>query len=151
MNKIYKMIMNRETFLYLVFGVGTTIVNFLSFAICQSMLGDTYYLISNIISFVCATVFAFVTNKQWVFESKEWKVSVVFRELVTFVSARIASFLIVEELGLFLMVKVLNVDRIQLLSINGILLAKIFLAFTAVIVNYVLSKIYVFKQRGSHD
>lgn len=149
MKKVISRFVNRETIMYLIFGVGTTIVNFGSFTICQKIIGQEYYLISNIVSFIVATGFAFVTNKLWVFGSKGRGVKTWLRELISFVMARITTFAIVEELGLWLMVNIVDVGRIKFYGVNGILLAKIFLAFAAVLVNYVLSKVYVFSKKGT--
>ena len=144
---IVQKILNKETILYLVFGVGTTMVNFLSFALSQKVLGEDRYLLSNIFSFIMATGFAYITNKQWVFESKEWSLSICLKEAVTFVSTRISTFFFIEELGLLFFVKILKVNKLTVLQINGIMIAKIILAFVAVLANYVLSKWYVFNRR----
>lgn len=145
MEKIIKRFMNREIILYLIFGVMTTIVNFGAFIISDNILGKNYYLISNIFSFIMATTFAFVTNKWFVFESRIWSWKVLGREIISFVSARILTFLLVEELGLLLSVRILRVDKIQLHFFDGILIAKILLAFLAVLLNFILSKCLIFK------
>lgn len=151
MKKLLYIVLNREISLYLVFGIGTTVVNFFSFAIVQGVLGQKNYLISNIIAFILATGFAFVTNKQWVFESKEWKINVVLKEIISFLSARISTFLVIEELGLWISVDFLNVEKLNICNINGILCSKIFLAFMAVLANYILGKYCVFKQRRKNE
>lgn len=143
----FQNIVKRETMLYLFFGVLTTAVNFGTFVVVNWLVGDKYYLFSNICSFIAATIFAFVTNKQFVFESKDWGVQIVIKELISFVSARISTFLIVEEAGLLLAVEVLKVNELEVLSLNGTILVKMFLAFFAVLVNYVLSKYFIFGQR----
>ena len=142
-----KKIANEETVLYLAFGVLTTIVSFGSFAILQAVVGDEYYLINNVGSFICAVTFAFVTNKQFVFKSSSWKLTVFLKEFVSFVLARIASFLIIEEGGLFLAVAVLKADAIQVGILDGKMVAKIVLAFVAVVVNYIAGKFLVFKKK----
>lgn len=124
----------------------TTLVNFGSYALADYFLGDRLYLLSNIISFITATVFAFLTNKQFVFESRVWKGRVVLRELGSFFSARIMTFLIVEELGLLIAVQVFGVDRYQIFFLKGAFVAKIVLSFAAVVVNYILSKFLIFKK-----
>jgi len=108
-------------------------------------MGRQYYLLSNVFSFIAATLFAFITNKQFVFESKEWKAGIVIKEAISFVSARIGTFLLVEELGLLFAVQVIQVGRFQFYLLDGILIAKIILAFTAVLLNYILSKYFIFK------
>jgi len=146
MKKFLNLLVNRETVLYLVFGVLTTIVNFGSYALSDYVLGERFYLLSNIISFIAATLFAFLTNKQFVFESRVWKCRVVLRELGSFFSARIMTFLVVEELGLLIAVQVFGVDRYRFFFLKGAFAAKIVLAFAAVLVNYILSKFLIFKK-----
>lgn len=151
MKNYLEKVINVETMLYLFFGMLTTFVNFGIFVIVNWLIGEEYYLISNICSFVCATIFAYITNKQYVFKSKEWYAKIVLREFITFVSARIISFLIIEEAGLLFAVEVLGVNNMVLFSLSGTLIAKVFLAFLAVLINYVLSKFFIFKQRRKKD
>ena len=65
---ILKKILNKETFLYLIFGILTTIVNIVSFFLFNKLFN---YKLSNIIAFILAIVFAYITNKKYVFESKK--------------------------------------------------------------------------------
>ena len=146
MKRILNLLVNRETVLYLVFGVLTTIVNFGTYALFDHILGDRFYLLSNIFSFIAAVLFAFVTNKQFVFESREWKGRTVLKEIGSFFSARIMTFLVVEELGLLIAVQVFGVDRYRFFFLEGAFAAKIVLSFVAVLANYVLSKFFIFKK-----
>ena len=127
----------REIALYLVFGVLTTVISLLSFKLFNFLLGENLYLINNVFSWILAVSFAFVTNKLWVFESKEWKSPLIFKEILLFLSARVFS-LLVEELGLFLLIDVLG-------SINPDI-SKLIMQIIVVILNYVLSKFLVFKK-----
>ena len=146
MRKILRCLVNKETILYLVFGVMTTVVNFGSFILFDWIFGNKYYLVSNVFSFVMATVFAFVTNKQFVFKSKVWTSGTLVAEMISFASARIGTFLIVEEMGLWIAVQCIGIGKLQLFCVNGILMAKVCLAFLAVLINYILSKCWIFKQ-----
>ena len=128
---------SKETIRYLIFGVLTSIVNFSTFALLMFLFDGSFYLTSNVISFIIATVFAFITNKLFVFESKDKNANVVIREFTSFVSSRIISFLIIEEFGLFLAVSVLCFNSI---------ISKVILAFVSVAVNYILSKVFIFKK-----
>lgn len=145
MKRLRNVLINKETFLYIVFGVLTTFVNFITFIAFNYLLGKKYYWLSNIFSFVAATLFAFITNKQFVFESKEWKAQVVVKEAVSFLSSRIGTFFFVEEMGLLFAVQIMKVENYQLYFLDGTLIAKVILAFAAVLVNYILSKYIVFK------
>ena len=141
-----KKFLNEETILYLVFGVLTTVVNFGSFALFQVVFGETYYLLNNIGSFICAVTFAFVTNKQFVFKSKSWKIDILCKEFISFFTARILSFLIIEEGGLFLCVNILGFNQITAFGLDGMMISKIVLAFVSVVVNYVAGKFFVFSK-----
>jgi putative flippase GtrA len=90
----------KEIISYLFFGV-TTLVNFVSFWAFNKILGESLYLISNVIAWVISVVFAYVTNKLWVFESKSWKFRVLLKEVPEFFAARVFS-LCVEECGCWL-------------------------------------------------
>lgn len=74
----------KEIISYLFFGVMTTLVNFVSFWAFNKILGESLYLISNVIAWVISVVFAYVTNKLWVFESKSWKFRVLLKEVPEF-------------------------------------------------------------------
>ena len=75
---IFKKLVNKETILYVVFGVLTTLVNFVAFKLftmvfdklISSQLGVH---ISNVLAWIFAVAFAYVTNKLFVFESKSWE------------------------------------------------------------------------------
>lgn len=146
--KNIKKIISREIILYLFFGLMTTIVNFASYIFSDKLLGKEYYLISNIFSFIMATTFAFITNKQFVFESQRWNWSILVKEVVSFVSARISTFLVVEELGLLLAVRVFRINKIQFYLFDGTLMAKMVLAFLAVLLNFIWSKYLIFGNKG---
>lgn len=56
----------KELLLYVFFGAGTTLVNFLAYALFQALLGERLYLLSNALAWIVAVVFAYITNKLWV-------------------------------------------------------------------------------------
>ncbi len=147
-----KKFVNRETVLYLVFGVMTTVVNYFFFWLCYSVLfGNTGSTAANAIAFVFAVVFAFVVNKLFVFESKSWSAQVLKKEIPSFVGARVASFLF-EEAGLFVSESILELQNYTLLtvgthSIDGILAAKVVLSVIVVIINYIFCKFFIFKNK----
>ena len=130
--------LNRETILYLVFGVMTTIVNFAVYWLCNHA-GIVYWL-GNIIAWVCAVAAAFVTNKLWAFESKSWARGVVWRELLLFTGARLFS-LGIEEGFLLLTVGVLHANE---------MLMKVIAAVFVIVSNYIFSKFIIFK-KGKND
>ena len=80
--KLYKKY--EEVILYVVFGVLTTLVNFVSFWVFNKILGEKFYLVSNVIAWFISVVFAYVTNKLWVFESKSWAFKILLKEVPEF-------------------------------------------------------------------
>lgn len=138
--------------LYAFFGVLTTLVNLLSFKLFNLILGEDLYLISNIIAWFLSVIFAYITNKLWVFQVRSFEWKVLRRELFSFFAARLFS-LFIEEGGLFLFVDCLNFDRFRLslfgLGIGGKMIAKLCLAVIVVILNYFFSKAVIFRKKHS--
>ena len=140
---------HKEGILYLFFGVLTTLVNFIAFYLFSLLLSDELYLVTNVIAWVIAVIFAFITNKLFVFRSGSFRLSVLIRQIPEFIGARAAS-LAIEEIGLWLLVDILGMKGIgaELLSIHisGELIAKVILAVIVVILNYFFSKFIIFKK-----
>ena len=150
MDKLKKLL-NRETILYIIFGVATTAVNYIVFHLLYNVLWDqSRSLTANAAAFVAAVIFAFVVNKLFVFESKSWSAATLKREIPSFLAARIGSFGI-EEAGLFLAEKVLKLGGIIAITVAGVALdwitvIKVMLAFVVVALNYVFCKLIIFKK-----
>ena len=146
-----KKLLNRETVLYIIFGVATTVVNYVVFHLLYNVLWhQRNSLTANAAAFVAAVIFAFVVNKLFVFESRSWNADTLKREIPSFLAARIGSFGI-EEAGLFLAEKVLKLGgiiavTIGSLSLDWITVIKVALAFVVVALNYVFCKLIVFKK-----
>lgn len=144
---------HREILLYLMFGVLTTVVNFIAFVACGFLLGDALYLLSNLIAWAVAVAFAFAVNKLFVFEERSTARKKLFWEILTFVGARVFS-LGVEELGLFLLVDCMKMSEWTLhvgVDVSGQLVAKAILAVVVVIMNYFFSKFIIFKKARSSE
>ena len=139
----------KELITYGLFGVATTVVNFATFEIASRILGEKLYLLSNVIAWVVCVIFAYITNKLWVFESKSMKAEVVVKELFSFFAARGFSF-IIEEGGLFLLVDVVGLSDYSLevlgFTISGTFIAKAIVGVVVVIINYFFSKMFIFKK-----
>jgi putative flippase GtrA len=151
MNKVKKLIIKyKELIIYVVFGIGTTLVNFLTYKLFNVLFGVDYYLVSNIIAWFVSVAFAYVTNKLFVFESKSWNTKIVAREVPSFFAARVFSFL-VEEAGLFLLVDILGMKDFSVefydFTISGNMISKVILAFVVVVLNYFFSKFVVFRKK----
>lgn len=141
MNKLKKLmsaLFNKETISYIIFGVLTTVINILAFILFDKIKfwpQMMHLTITNCLAWVVAVVFAFVTNKLYVFNSKSMEPRLVLREFFVFVSARLVS-LGIDTLGLILIVR--------LFSLNAVI-AKITMNIIVIIMNYVISKVYIFK------
>ncbi len=144
----------KELINYVFFGVLATIVSIGSFKIFDVILGEHLYMISNVISWIITVIFAYFTNKLWVFQSKSWKPNVVVRELIGFFGARLFS-LGVEELGLWLMIDKMNIGTIGFeildFDVNGNLIAKVIMQVVIVILNYIFSKLIIFKKKDKKE
>lgn len=101
-------------------------------------------LVSNILSWVCAFLFAFVTNKLWVFKSKSWKAEVCLPEFGKFFSARALTG--VMEIVLVPLMVSLGLDQ-TIFGIEG-MVAKVIVSVAVVILNYVFSKLFIFKSKS---
>lgn len=124
-----------ELFWYGVFGVITTVINIVVFWLFSDVL-QVHYMVANVIAWVIAVAFAYVTNKFWVFESKSWKRSVWIPECIGFVCARLATGLL--DMGLmYFMISIIGVPKIW---------AKLVSNVVVIIGNYVLSKLVVFRK-----
>ena len=140
----------KELITYVIFGGLTTLVNFVAFYVVTQVLGEELYLLNNAIAWVVSVVFAYLTNKLFVFESKSWNLKVVAKETIEFIGARVFSFLI-EEGGMLLFISVLNFDRVSFdllgFTITGQLITKLILAVIVVIMNYFFSKFIIFRKK----
>ena len=121
---------------YLVFGVLTTVVNYAVYLPVYNFCGISAA-VSNMIAWVVAVAFAFLTNKPFVFHSHDWSAQTVLPELTKFVSCRIASGAL-ETVILFLSVDCMNW--------NGNIW-KLVTQVLVIIINYVGSKLLVFRRK----
>ena len=137
----------KEIIMYLIMGGGTTVVSWFSYAAFVSILpitdSDTKVLVSNIISWILAVVFAYITNKIWVFESYSWNLKYILKEISLFVSSRFLTGLL-EIFGVPLLIH-LGLSQ-TIFGIEG-MISKIFVSILVVILNYVFSKLFIFKKK----
>ena len=124
----------REMILYIFFGVCTTAINTICYYLCWDILHIPNVL-STVISWVLAVIFAFVTNKYFVFHSKNN--DNIAKEIVSFFGCRTATGI------LDVAIMYISVD---LLLQNG-LLWKIISNIQVIIINYVTSKFFIFNKQ----
>lgn len=122
---------SKEIFFYLLFGALTTAVNIISFYLLDLMQFHTA--VSTALAWLISVIFAFVTNKLYVFESRN---NGFIKELISFFGCRI--FTGVLDLGIMLLF-------VDVLSFNSLLI-KILSNVLVVILNYIFSKFLIFKK-----
>ncbi len=141
MDKILELMKKyRELIVYFITGVMTTLVNWVAYALCVETFGWSVA-VSNTIAWIVAVIFAYITNKLWVFRSFNWEIRFVLREAFLFVSARILT-------GIF---EIVAVPLLVSLGLNqpffGVkgMWAKIVVSAIVMVLNYVFSKLIVFR------
>ena len=123
--------LDRELFLYVVFGAMTFFVNLISYFFFQSVLGVSY-LISNVIAWFLSVLFAYITNRKWVFESRSPD---ILKEMSLFFGGRIFSG-VVDTALMYLFIDVMVLDNT---------FSKIVVQIIVIVLNYIFSKLIVFK------
>ena len=122
---------------YLFFGVLTTVVNYLVYLPCLYWFCLDAWL-SNVLAWIAAVAFAYLTNKPFVFKSHDWSWAVVWPELVKFVSCRVGSGVL--ETGIIWLC-------VDMLGWNGVVM-KLITAVLVIILNYIGSKMLVFTKKN---
>ncbi len=128
----------REVISYLIFGGLTTLVNIVSFFILRQFNVETY--ISNGLAWLISVLFAFITNKLFVFESKGKTSRENMIELASFFGFRILS-LGFDMGAMYLMLDIASFPE---------LLAKIISNVVVIILNYIFSKLFIFRKKADH-
>lgn len=132
--KIRQLLMKyKEQLLYLFFGGLSFLVSISTFAYFEKVI-NINELISNVLSWIVTVMFAFLTNRIWVFSSKtkNWKEFV--RQMYSFYMGRVVT-LILEELILLIFVTWLNLNSI---------VVKLIAQVIVIILNYIISKFIIF-------
>ena len=124
---------NYELIAYIIFGILTTVVDWVVYYILSSL--GVNYIINSIISWTVAVLFAFITNKLFVFDSKRLKN--IFRELVLFVLSRLST-LVINLAGMYVLISLLKLNEF---------ISKAILSILVVILNYIFSKLFIFKTK----
>lgn len=138
----------KELMVYVLFGVMTTVVNWVIYTLLTHALGmekhpdgsASYVLIGNIsnaVAWIISVLFAFFTNKRFVFKSEKTRENGAWKEFGLFVSARVLSYLIF-DLGLYTLCLFFLPHQVDKLLMNVLV----------VIFNYVASKLVIFKKKN---
>ena len=128
---------HQEGMRYLVFGALSTVINIVVFAIC-SKTANLSTTISNTIAWIVAVLFAYITNKIYVFNSKTTKIKELTKEIISFFSARIVT-LVLETAFLWVVIDKLGFNEILMKIISNIIV---------IILNFIFSKIFIFKSKS---
>lgn len=121
---------------YVFFGGLTTLVNFIVYYPLYNLCHLSASL-SNILAWIVAVIFAYLTNKPFVFKSKDWSMKTVAPEFAKFVGSRFGS---------GLLETVIIRITVDILLWNGNLW-KIIVSVLVVILNYITSKFFAFKKK----
>ncbi len=135
----------KEMILYLVFGVLTTVINYIVYFIFINI--GVHYEISNCIAWVAGVAFAYFTNRSIVFNSDAKGVKKKLIEAAEFVAARLFS-LVAEMILLWFFIDVITLNPDEKLNE---LIAKLIGAVVVVILNYIASKFVIFKKKDSGE
>lgn len=127
----------RDLIVYVFFGGMTTIVNYIVYFACRR-LGNVSVTASGVFAWCAAVLFAFVTNKPFVYHSNDWRFSTAGTEFVKFVGCRLGSGAL--EIGLMAVL-------VDYLHLNEFL-CKIGVSVLVVILNYISGKLLAFRHRG---
>lgn len=134
--KLYKKY--KEYILYIIFGGLTTAVNIAAYYIFARVLG-VHYMISNAAAWIFSVLFAYVTNKLYVFESRDMGVRFILLEMFKFFGCRGITGL--ADMGIMYVM-------VALLSLND-MVVKVVDNVIVIILNYVFSKLIVFKKKDA--
>lgn len=127
---------NRRIVNYIIFGVLTTLVNFITYFVALKIL-KIDNVPSNIIAWFVSVIFAFFVNKLYVFDSKSLDFKLIVFEFASFVSVRLLTGAI-ETLIMYLGVDVLGKDE---------LIFKIIASIIVLLSNYIGSVLFIFRRR----
>lgn len=147
-SKIAKLICKfYEPLSYLFFGVLTTLVNIIIYTILEQIFGQENWYISNLPAIFLAILFAYVTNRSFVFDST----GNFWAEMYRFFSARILISLICEYGLTYILFNVLEIDFQINFGLFSVSLFKILSQIMVIVGNYVASKLFVFKTDKNKD
>lgn len=130
----------RSLVFYAVFGVFTTLVNMGAYWLCFNVLGIPN-VPSTIVAWFLAVSFAFITNKLWVFDSKSFDAKTLKHEIPTFFGARIATGLL-DVLIMYLAVDVMHWNSMVWKMISNVIV---------IVLNYIASKLVIFRKNGEKE
>ena len=127
---------HRGLILYVLVGALTTLVNMAAYWLCFNMLGIPN-VSATVTAWILAVSFAFITNKVWVFESRSFDGKTLWREIPAFFGARLLTGLL--DVGIMY-------AAVDMLGWNA-LVWKLISNVIVIVLNYVASKLVIFKKQ----
>ena len=124
----------KEIIWYGFFGVLTTLINIISFYLLDKTGMNVY--VSNFFAWFISVLFAFITNKLFVFNSKSLNKKVLMKEMFSFFFFRILS-LGIDMAGMYICISLMKVNK---------MLSKVIMNVIVIIANYIFSKVFIFKK-----
>ncbi len=125
---------HREVLLYLFFGGLSFFVSLASFYLLHDKAGINE-LVANVLAWILATTFAYLTNRYWVFDGSTSSTADLLKQIASFYLARVAT-LAIEELIIFLFISILSFPAMAVKTAAQIIV---------IILNYIFSKRFVFR------
>jgi putative flippase GtrA len=136
LRQLYQKVVNRETISYIIAGVLTTAVNFISYEGLYQL--GIPNLTANAMAWLIAVIFAYIVNKIGVFRSPSEDVRDEASKVTKFIGARVVT-LLIEQLGMYVFTERMSFHR---------LLVKACLAVIVIVLNYIFSKLFIFKNKS---
>ncbi len=124
----------KEITIYLLFGIITTLVSWGSFLAMRIFIPTLNENIANIISVMLAVITSYITNRKYVFASSETN---IVKEFLIFCSGRVVTILF-ETISFYIFVTIMGMHE---------MIMKVCISIIVVILNYIISKTFVFKDR----
>lgn len=143
--RLLKLVFSREIITYLIAGVLATLVNLVTFMLLSEVFGPDRWYLTNIPAIGAALVFAFLTNRWFVFRSK----GPFWVEARRFIGARIIVSLVFEYGAMYLLYDLLNITYAIPIGSLNLSLSKVLTQFCVVAGNYILSKLFIFKHEDT--
>lgn len=125
-------------FMYLLMGGITTFINIFTFWLFESVFG-LHYNFANIIAWIFSVLFAYVSNKLYVFESTNHSLPALLKEILSFFGFRVLS-LGIDLFTMWLCISILRINP---------LVSKIIANLFVLILNYIFSKFFIFNHKKS--
>ena len=127
---------NKEMLLYLFFGGLTFVVSVVTYGFFNIGMGLNE-LIANVMSWVLAVLFAFATNRVWVFQAPTHTITEFLKQMLSFFGGRVVT-LVIEEIILLVFITWLGFNS---------MVVKVIAQVIVIVLNYVISKFFVFSEK----